>query len=122
MSATRVAVFAAEPVNTRGLEVATREAASIDAVGFAGTVVTVPDAVHVTLPPGPVALPVYVIAVEGVTVELPFKGSVKVPWKFVSVNEVAFDVAQVSLRGEFGAAFSGSRVIEQATTGTGAGL
>ena len=60
-----------------------------------GTVITVTVVELVVVPPGPVAVMVYVVVADGVTTRVPLKATVPMPWLMLTV--VAFVDDQVSV-------------------------
>jgi hypothetical protein len=78
------------------ISVEAAESTHVGAVGGGGAAVTVIVALHCTEPPAPVAVPVYVTVVAGVTVVLPDATGVTEPMLWSTENEVALVVVHES--------------------------
>jgi hypothetical protein len=68
--------------------------------GGGGVVVTVTVVVHVAVPPGPVAVPTYVVVFVGLTEREPDATGVTLPMPWLMLNEEAFEVVQERFEGK----------------------
>jgi hypothetical protein len=88
----------AEPVCT---DVGEAMRTQVGAGGGGGVAVTMTIAEHVTVPPAPVAVPVYVVlATSAPVVVAPFDTGVSAPMPWLMLNELAFVVVHESVEAE----------------------